>query len=531
MPLTFNETLSFFGSPNQMAMEVRTMFQRPNEGITTVEDLLEFDEESLKQVVANLRRPAHQVPNTAPGAAAGSTMKEQPFVIGAKSQTRLIVATELLKFYDAIGRVPDAGDMMWNNVMRNFREQWKAIKDSKKESHPTVPVISKALPIIRWIEAFQDHCYRCIGVRHIPLAYVIREDAIVPAGCPDRATDQPYSQENGSILGDLIMRGSHTHGLFREDNAKVYFKLEEATRGTPYVDSIKPFQRAKDGRRAFIAMVAQYAGLDKWEAEIKKATNLLMSTKWKGTGTFPLDQFVAKHRNAYVSLEACATHVEYQLPNAHSRVGYILDAIETDDAPLQAAMANILDDTEPGGKRGDFEAAVAYLSRQDPVVKRRTASQQSGKRNSGEISDVKAEVSDFGSKPGIGKSGVHLRYYQTGEYNKLNKAQKQELRDWREKNPSAKGGGKMNNSPNKKPKSDKAMAAAIKKGVDTVLAEREKEAEVHENSKAVLKSLVQEVAAEHAAAGLTSKVSASTGNPTNLLKSIIKKAGAKKTKA
>jgi hypothetical protein len=55
---------------------------------------------------------------------------------------------------------------------------------------------------------------------------------------------------------------------------------------------------------------------------------------------------VALHRNAYVSLQACAEHVQYQLPNEHSRVGYVIDAIESDDAPLQAAMANILDDTE-----------------------------------------------------------------------------------------------------------------------------------------------------------------------------------------
>lgn len=43
--------------------------------------------------------------------------------------------------------------------MRDFGEQWNAIKDSKKETQPDVPVISKVLPIIRWIEAFQDHCF------------------------------------------------------------------------------------------------------------------------------------------------------------------------------------------------------------------------------------------------------------------------------------------------------------------------------------------------------------------------------------
>ena len=56
-------------------------------------------------------------------------------------------------------------------------------------------------------------------------------------------------------------------------------------------------------------------------------------------------------------------------------------------------MANIADDTGVNGKRGDFEAAVAYLLPNDPAVKRK---QQDGKSGAGEITDVKAEVSDFG---------------------------------------------------------------------------------------------------------------------------------------
>jgi hypothetical protein len=94
--------------------------------------------------------------------------------------------------------------MQWDQVMRNFSEQWKAIKDAKKETPLDVLTISKALPIIKWIEAFQDHCYHCIGHRMIPLAFVIHEHEAVPALCPDRANNQPYTEEHGSIIGDLI---------------------------------------------------------------------------------------------------------------------------------------------------------------------------------------------------------------------------------------------------------------------------------------------------------------------------------------
>jgi hypothetical protein len=48
---------------------------------------------------------------------------------------------------------------------------------------------------------------------------------------------------------ELIARASHGHSLFREDNSAMYYKLEKATRATPYAASIKPFQKSKDGRR------------------------------------------------------------------------------------------------------------------------------------------------------------------------------------------------------------------------------------------------------------------------------------------
>ena len=40
-------------------------------------------------------------------------------------------------------------------------------------------------------------------------------------------------------------------------------------------------------------------------------------------------------------MQASAEHVQYQLPNEHSRVGFLLEAIQCSDPGLQAAMASI----------------------------------------------------------------------------------------------------------------------------------------------------------------------------------------------
>ena len=348
--------------------------------------------------------------------------------------------------------------------------------------------------------------------------------AIVPIACLAIEPDQPYSTEHGSILGDLINQASHGHGLYPADNAEIYFKLEEATHGTSFTDSIKPFARAKNGRAAFLALTTQYAGKDKWEAQIKTANTILFTRKWKGSQGFPLEKFAALHRNAYVSLVACAEHVEYQLPNAHSRVGYLLDAIESDDAGLQAAMANVEDDTGVGGKRGEFEAAVAYLLPKDPVVKRK---QTDGKRLAGEISDTSATVGDFGTKPGIGKTGVHLRYHSNPEYFKLKPDQRQELREWRKLNPDKAKAGK-DSDPKKRARQDKkAMTAAIKKGVEKEL----KQAAALTAAEREGEDLLDQVFALSAAGRKAppAVAAAAAGTPTQMkeqLRSILKKAKA-----
>ena len=248
------------------------------------------------------------------------------------------MATDLIKFYDAIGQDLTAANIQWDPVMKNFELQWKALKAKKDADEPDVPKITKALPVIKWSEAFQDHLNRIIGLRTIPLQYVIRPEANVPNAAPALATNQPYSEEHGSVEDDLVARASHAPALYRDDGAKVYHLLEEATRSTQYAASIKPYQRAKNGRGAWLAMIGQYAGKDKWEAEIKRQEQLMHTRVWKGQSNFSLEYFVSQHPNAYVSMQACAEHVEYQLPNQHSRVGFLLDAIQCSDPGLQAAM-------------------------------------------------------------------------------------------------------------------------------------------------------------------------------------------------
>lgn len=379
------------------------------------------------------------------------------------------------------------------------------------------------------MEAFKDHLQRCIGVRFIPLSYVIRSDVAVPAACPALAVDQPYC-EDSSIELDLINRASHSHGLFRDDNAEVYYKLEEATRSTVYADTIKPYQRSKNGREAFLSLKQQYAGDDKWELLLKKQDTLLHTRKWTGQSNFTLERFCQQHRNAYVTMQSCAQHVQFQLPNEHTRVGFLLDAIENNDAPLQAVMANIADDTGATGKRNNFEDAVSYLLPKDPVARKRTTQT---KRTVAQISDTTAEIAGFGDKPGIGKSGVHLRWHKFKEYKALSQEQREELDTWREKKKAKKkaknGDGNSNDGGNSKRSRNKAMAAAIEKKVNEQIEAKLKEVEAEKSSeekdRAYLMSLLNIGPNESKPVKATTSSTSATAKGHNVtLQSILKRA-------
>jgi hypothetical protein len=91
----------------------------------------------------------------------------------------------------------------------------------------------------------------------------------------------------------------------------------------------------------------------------------------------------------------------------------MLDAIQCSDPGLQAAMAQVHTDLEPGGKRNDFEATASCLLQYNPVSKKRAAGSKRGMESISGVSgyddaDISGGVQETGlkSKAAIGNSGV-----------------------------------------------------------------------------------------------------------------------------
>lgn len=108
---------------------------------------------------------------------------------------------------------------------------------------------------------------------------------------------------------ELVNRSLHDHPEYAGDNAAVYNYLEEATRGTSYAVTLKPYQHASDGRNAYLSLIAQYAGTDKWASDLKKAQNVMNNYEWSGQSSFTLEKFLDLHKAAHATMVQCSKHV------------------------------------------------------------------------------------------------------------------------------------------------------------------------------------------------------------------------------
>ena len=108
MAITGAHTKLFYEANDQMAIPRPTLAQLRNEGIKTINDLGEFDKDTLQQIADNTRRPGGRVPdpNYVPPypmpvpAPVVPTVPTPPFIFCAKSQKFLQVACGLVRFYE-----------------------------------------------------------------------------------------------------------------------------------------------------------------------------------------------------------------------------------------------------------------------------------------------------------------------------------------------------------------------------------------------------------------------------------------------
>jgi hypothetical protein len=398
------------------------------EGITTPAELHDFKNKDWDQVASNLRRPPDQYAAGATAGDAGTWTRQAPYPLSAMSLKKLKSSSEAARYYRSIDRSLTIENIQWT-VITAYYEAYESIEDQKvSEKTLTIPKLAKNnMKVTRWSETARNYFETKIGNSCAPLAYVIRDnETVTPEADEPLMMDKPYSEEHGSVRGELIARLSHDTTVFKDDQAAIYNALEESFRGTIVGPTILPHKKGKNGRDAWMATISQHAGKAKWEGEIKTEELILQTRKYKATGTYTLAKHCEVHRSSHIKMQAAALNVDYkyQVADERTRVRWLLESIECKDVNVLTMIAVIDSDDSVGGKKGNFESAVAYLTPSCPVAAKK-------KRSYDDIS-TDATVSSIQIKNGKGKTGVDLRYHKHKEFHTLSQPQKDELSAWRE---------------------------------------------------------------------------------------------------
>ena len=236
------------------------------EGLETITDLADFNEEDVKVLCASVRKPGgtvvdpndktRQIPN--PG-----------FNIPAIAEKRLKLACYGARMYRMLGR-PITLDSLSRVRLREFEQHQLTIDEH--EVPESIPPISKTFGIMRALDMVPIHLRERIGTRKVALKYVIRDNQN-PAGLEALEADRITSAGYTSLMEEMIERAPLEGTEYHEDNAKVYQILQDLVAGTSHESSIKAHRKDRDGRGAYLSLVQHNLGSSKWDKIIERCEN------------------------------------------------------------------------------------------------------------------------------------------------------------------------------------------------------------------------------------------------------------------
>ena len=255
-----------------------------------------------------------------------------------------------------------------------------------------------------------------IGVRGIPLSYVIRESD-APAALEPLDDDVPYSASNGSFHDELENHMPHSGVGWREDNAQVFNLLLSVLQTSTFVTSLKGFQTTRNGREAWKNLVLHNLSESTWDKRVERAENIVLHRTFDGKNyRYMLHTHCNLHRETHQEMIRASQSTAYQVPDERTRVTRLLKSIQTQHQQLQSAKVTIENDPV---KRGRFEEAADFLCKFAP--KNNKSPGGTHRISAVDITksdDLKSELK------ALKDVEVDVRYYKPHEWQRLSKQQR-----------------------------------------------------------------------------------------------------------
>ena len=238
------------------------------QGVDSVQELGSLNDDDASDLCRTIRRPGGHIANPAfvagapavvpPAVAVPTRIPCVGIMVLQRAETNMKLASFTVRHCHRISRRLSAPAT--NPASIRHLCDLKIKEDSKDKDQPSVPTIDPPKSWPKTIDSFQDHFSSVLGETKAPLACMICDNATVPPEADDPATNcsapeiemtsrMPHQDPQGADLPAFI-----------HDRSKVWQTLAEARREDKCWTHLKPLQRTRDGRGAFLAIHARYLG-------------------------------------------------------------------------------------------------------------------------------------------------------------------------------------------------------------------------------------------------------------------------------
>ena len=397
---------------------MRTMLQRigfsaaasqvlvDEQGMDTLAEIQLLTDDEIENLCKVVQQPGGTIHGPNPGDA---PVNNPGTPVNLRAENHLKLLAFFLRHLDRVSRDTNVANVTLNTIrtvreLRDFESTYKAPDDPPS-------INSKDWP--KTMESIHEYLRSYLGDRKIPLAYVVRKDEDVPANDPAAG----YS----TVQEAMIARAKHytvaADGTKTPDPAyinnreKVYEIIAKITRDHPCWTYVKPAQRTRDGRMAYLGLYQHFLGPNNVDNMATMAEDKLKSTVYNGEQRrWDFEKYINLHKSQHSIMEGLVEH-GYTGIDPRSKVRYLLDGIKTDK--FDSVKTRIMSDAS---LRNDFDSCVTLY--QD-FIKQTFKSKSTPTVG---ISELKTSAS--GTKR---KSEVEDRYYTKAEYDALSADAKKEL--------------------------------------------------------------------------------------------------------
>lgn len=388
-----------------------------NQGYDSPASLLRLDAKKLAETMKNLRR-----------------LRTDPIDVPQAQEERFLETMYVVHGRYFSTRVTEIADLT-----EEARSNWgRALKT--QDTYKEVTEVPDCTNFPRnWVQAFdnlEEYFNTIVGENcKIPLIYILRQNVEVKPAADDDEDQYP------SKLAQMCARMPHYDltatpvpntriqtKYYLEDTRKVWEKLSLIFKDTVHFTYLKPYQRAREGREAYLALRNHYLGPNMTRTLAAQAESELDKLRYTGEKRrYNFETFVNAHKrihNVYDDLKRTGKHEGI---SEGTKVRKLMKGIN--NRHLENIRSQICTSDDLGE---DFEKAVGKF--RDYI--------NQSKHLFADDKDHSASIGAVGSKPsqGGGKGinwdtsdvEVELRHYSPEEYKRLTNPQKLKLKRWRQ---------------------------------------------------------------------------------------------------